>query len=551
MRNITVRASLMAVLCLFTVMIVFGAGIGVFALYDANQETFAVQKDASSVNKISDMRLNIDHLQSRLREVELQKELQHVVPASLVDAATLQQQLSKQIEEIAQAAQSEKNTHILSVLESGQAFFTNMTEELHLFEGNQTVPAALLTQRDTLSTQFNENVTKYHTFMQDKAHNVKKSRETAFKIVLILVTIGMSGSLFIVWLVHCFLKQVVIRPLNEAIQLLNKVASGDLTTNITVKRNNEIGHLFSAMQRMQQSLYATVSRVRNSAESIHVSSQEIADGNVNLAHRTETQAGSLQDTAASIDELTGAVTQNADNAQQANALVQGTVDQAINGGEVVKQVVQTMNSINTSANKIVDIVDLIDDIAFQTNLLALNASVEAARAGEQGRGFAVVANEVHGLAQRSAAAAKEVNTLINVSLTEVKKGNALVGQAGTAMDEMVQSVCRVRDLVGEISLASKEQSIGITQVNGAISKIDDITHQNAGLVEKSSEAAQSLRELAETLIEAVSEFKIEEHALSVQEATFARDSYTTSASLTKSVQSAIPQLANRKKETID
>lgn len=341
--------------------------------------------------------------------------------------------------------------------------------------------------------------------------NIREGREFAFHIVLALVSLGMLGSILIVLCVHYFLKQVVIRTLNEAVTLLNKVAAGDLTNHVMIKRHNEIGRLFAAMQKMQQSLYATVSRVRGSSENIHLRADEIAVGNTDLSHRTEVESSSLQDTAASIDELTGAVSQNAENAQKANDVVQNTVNQAIKGGEVVKQVVDTMNLINTSARKIADIVGMIDGIAFQTNILALNASVEAARAGEQGRGFAVVANEVHSLAQRCAAAAKEVKSLINNALSEVQTGNALVHHAGEAMNDVVSSICRVRDLVGEISLASSEQSVGISQVNSAISKIDDITHQNVALVEQSAAAAQSLKDQAETLMHAVSEFTILHH----------------------------------------
>lgn len=507
MRNITVRASLMAVLCLFTVMIIFGAGIGVFALYDANNQTYAVQKDNDDVNRMSVLQLDIQSLQSSLQQIMLQKQLQQTVPASLVDASTKAQQLTTALTDLSKI---EGNGHIQmqSALESAQSYVDNMIQEVHMTESNQDVPAHILEQRSALKTNFEEKLAAYHQFMQNRTVSIREGRELAFHIVLILVSFGMVGSILIVLGVHYFLKQVVIKPLNDAVTLLNKVAAGDLTNDIVIKRQNEIGRLYSAMQRMQQSLYAMVSRVRGSSENIHLLADEISVGNSDLSRRTEVESSSLQDTAASIDELTGAVSQNAENAQKANDVVQNTVNQAVKGGEVVKQVVNTMDSINESARKIADIVGMIDGIAFQTNILALNASVEAARAGEQGRGFAVVANEVHSLAQRSASAAKEVKTLITSSLTKVETGNELVHNAGVAMKDVVDSICRVRDLVGEISLASSEQSIGISQVNSAISKIDDITHQNVALVEQSAKAAESLKDQAETLIQAVSEFKI-------------------------------------------
>lgn len=507
MRNITVRASLMAVLCLFTVMIIFGAGIGVFALYDANNQTYAVQKDNTDVDRISVLRFDIQSLQSALNQIVLQKQLQQTVPASLLEASTKSQQLLTELTDLSKLG-VQGHEQMQNVIQSAQHYVDNMVQEVHLTEGNQEIPATITEARKALKDDFDGQLTSYYQFMQNRTVSIREGREFAFHIVLILVSFGMVGSILIVLGVHYFLKQVVIKPLNEAVVLLNKVAAGDLTNDVNIKHQNEIGRLFSAMQRMQQSLYSMVSRVRSSSENIHLRADEIASGNADLSHRTEIESSSLQDTAASIDELTGAVSQNAENAQKANDVVQNTVNQAVKGGEVVKQVVDTMNTINESARKIADIVGMIDGIAFQTNILALNASVEAARAGEQGRGFAVVANEVHSLAQRSASAAKEVKTLITASLSEVEVGNELVHNAGAAMNDVVESICRVRDLVGEISLASSEQSTGISQVNSAIAKIDDITHQNVALVEQSAKAAQSLKDQAGTLIHAVSEFKI-------------------------------------------
>ncbi|HZV65077.1 MAG TPA: methyl-accepting chemotaxis protein, partial [Telluria sp.] len=263
-------------------------------------------------------------------------------------------------------------------------------------------------------------------------------------------------------------------------------------------------------KEMRNSLVGIVGQVRIGTETIGTASREIAAGNIDLSSRTEMQASSLEKTASAMEELTSTVKQNADNAREANLLAATASDVARKGGDVVSQVVDTMGSINASANKIVDIIGVIDGIAFQTNILALNAAVEAARAGEQGRGFAVVASEVRNLAQRSAAAAKEIKTLIGDSVEKVERGSKLVGQAGVTMDEVVASVKRVTDIMGEIANASLEQSRGIEQVNMSIIEMDSMTQQNAALVEEAAAAAQSLQDQASELAHVVSIFKLVE-----------------------------------------
>jgi methyl-accepting chemotaxis protein len=257
-------------------------------------------------------------------------------------------------------------------------------------------------------------------------------------------------------------------------------------------------------------LLSTVSRVRNSAEVINTGAQELAAGNMELSSRTETQASSLEETAASIEELTSTVKQNSENAQHARGLVEGASATASKGGEVMQQVVATMTDINDASRKIVDITGVIDGIAFQTNILALNAAVEAARAGEQGRGFAVVASEVRNLAQRSAAAAKEIKVLIDKSVEKIQLGTDLVQQAGTTMSTLVGNVHQVTQIVGEIAVASREQSDGIEQVNQAIAQMDEVTQQNAALVEEAAAATASLQEQAGELAQTVSLFKIDD-----------------------------------------
>lgn len=307
------------------------------------------------------------------------------------------------------------------------------------------------------------------------------------------------------------LMRAIIKPLNEAVTIANAVASGDLTTRIEVNSTNEMGRLLHALKSMNDNLLDLVGKVRHSTESIVTASGEIASGNMDLSQRTEEQASSLEETASSMEELTSTVRQNADNARQANQLAAGASEVAMKGGTVVGQVVQTMSSINDSSKKIVEIISVIDGIAFQTNILALNAAVEAARAGEQGRGFAVVATEVRTLAQRSAAAAKEIKELINDSVAKVDEGTKLVDEAGITMDEIVAAVKRVTDIMSEISAASQEQSSGIEQINQAVSQMDEATQQNAALVEEASAAAESMKEQSQVLTQAVSVFKFEHH----------------------------------------
>jgi methyl-accepting chemotaxis protein len=301
----------------------------------------------------------------------------------------------------------------------------------------------------------------------------------------------------------------IVLPLNRAVQVARTVASGDLTSHIEAGATDETGQLLQALKDMNDSLVRIVGEVRTGTDTIATASSQIAAGNLDLSSRTEEQASSLEETASSMEELTSTVKQNADNARQANQLAVSASEVAIKGGAVVSQVVDTMASINDSSKKIVDIISVIDGIAFQTNILALNAAVEAARAGEQGRGFAVVATEVRNLAQRSAAAAKEIKTLIGDSVDKVATGSKLVGKAGSTMDEVVASVRRVTDIMGEITAASQEQSAGIEQVNQAIAQMDQVTQQNAALVEEAAAAAESLQDQAGNLSQVVSVFKLD------------------------------------------
>ncbi|MGF6740687.1 methyl-accepting chemotaxis protein [Paraburkholderia atlantica] len=340
------------------------------------------------------------------------------------------------------------------------------------------------------------------------------ARMAAFRTVSVVILLALvAGTLA----VYTALRRGVVAPLEEAGRHFERIAQGRLDQPIAARGSNEIGRLFSGLATMQASVARTVSSVRESADSIHLGANEIATGNADLSARTENQAASLEETASSMEELTATVRQNADRAREANALAETALDATSRGSEVVNQVVDKMHGIAQSSDKIAEIISVIDGIAFQTNILALNAAVEAARAGEQGRGFAVVAGEVRGLAQRSAQSAKEIKTLISESVAEIQGGSTLVERAGEAMNHVSASISRVTQMMAEISASSLEQSTGIEQVNQAVVQMDEMTQQNAALVEQAAAAAASLHQQTEQLKQAVSVFEISESVLRTQQ----------------------------------
>jgi methyl-accepting chemotaxis protein len=339
----------------------------------------------------------------------------------------------------------------------------------------------------------------------------KDEYESARATMLILVALSaLTGVGFGILITRSLTRQLGGEPAYAA-EVASRIAGGDLRTEVQLRAGDETSLLF-AMKSMRDRLARIVSEVRQGTDAIASASGQIASGNLDLSSRTEEQASSLEETASSMEELTSTVKQNADNARQANVLAQTASSVAGQGGDVVAQVVQTMGSINDSSKKIVDIITVIDGIAFQTNILALNAAVEAARAGEQGRGFAVVAGEVRTLAQRSAAAAKEIKALIGDSVDKVETGTRLVDQAGATMTEVVTSIQHVTDIMAEISAASQEQTGGIEQINQAISQMDNVTQQNASLVEEAAAASEALQDQATKLAELVSLFQIDDRA---------------------------------------
>ena len=397
--------------------------------------------------------------------------------------------------------------------------FENKRIELkkQLDEGYANIRAnnhdGIVASAQAMQVKFNELADKgvaLRQFQFDSAKlgfdEAQQTFETFRTITIIAIVLGLAMALFS-WF---SLRRSIGRPLDEALGHFEAIAAGDLRRKVDVRSGDEMGLLMKGLAKMQASLVATVQTVRAGSESIASATKQIAAGNIDLSSRTEEQASALQETASSMDELTGTVKQNADNARQASSLAANASEIANKGSRVVAQVVGTMGDINQSSAKIADIITIIEGIAFQTNILALNAAVEAARAGEEGRGFAVVAGEVRSLAQRSSAAAKEIKGLIDTSVERVQSGTSLVDEAGRTMAEIIGAVQRVTDIMGEIAAASEEQSSGIEQVARAVTQMDEVTQQNAALVEEAAAAAQSLEDQAGKLRQAVSVFQVDE-----------------------------------------
>jgi len=415
---------------------------------------------------------------------------------------------------VASEAGKANRAKIAAAAETARALNNKVIDLAHAGKDDEAI-AMLLKEAGPATAKWQDTLDENIAFQEantEKQHAQALTDYNQARSVLIGTNIlSIALAVLFGWLVT----RSITAPMNAAKDAAGRLADGDLTVQIHAEGKDETAQLLDALSNMKDNLQRIVGGVRQNAESVAIASAEISQGNNDLSARTEQQASALEETAASMEQLSSTVKQNADNAKQANQLAMGASTVAIKGGEVVGQVVTTMKGINHSSKKIADIISVIDGIAFQTNILALNAAVEAARAGEQGRGFAVVASEVRSLAGRSADAAKEIKTLINASVERVDLGTALVDQAGVTMSEVVSSIRRVTDIMGEISAASTEQSAGVAQVGEAVTQMDQATQQNAALVEQSAAAAESLKGQAQQLVQAVAVFKLshgESHA---------------------------------------
>lgn len=543
----------------FALLLVLTLGLGGIALAQLERMHLAMQTMGNSALPSVAEAGNIRSQWNRFRRLE-----SHLLPAQASSSAQALLQQAQGV--LTSITQSEKNYEALPHSEQELQLMRTYQQHRDTYLGahRKFVQAALDVHQSGSSDEARlqslqrmyseeaepsfaalaETVGKLAAMTQSDARALSQQGDAIRSSAQWWVIMGMGVSALLSILFAVLVTRSVARPAQQAVQAASQIASGDLTQAIPPAGNDEMGQLMAALEQMRSKLDSVVQHVRHNAESVAMASEEIASGTTDLSSRTEEQASALQQTAASMEQLSSTVRQNADSALQANQLALGASQVAAQGGDVVGEVVTNMRGITESSRKIADIIGVIDSIAFQTNILALNAAVEAARAGEQGRGFAVVAGEVRTLAQRSAEAAKEIKLLINNSVDSITAGTALVDRAGHTMTEVVSSIRRVTDLVGEISAASSEQSQGVSQVGEAITQMDSTTQQNAALVEESAAAAESLKRQAQELVQAVSHFKTTS-AIAASAAQLPRSApvsaRTASASRTEPAAKAKPQ----------
>ncbi|WP_321896157.1 methyl-accepting chemotaxis protein [Paraburkholderia heleia] len=519
MRNLTIRKGLLLVLCTFAAMLVVGAVVGVLMIGRADDSARFIHEVARQDGLALALRED-----AALAQTALARAYQAAKEKGAADAQQRAQQEARELIDqaakhgIALRASAPFDLDAARQRDALLSAWSTLAQALQraatALESGDTATYATLAAGDVANAdmQFSASVAALRANADAATRATLDQSGREHNWVMAMVVVGLVGALALVVATHMALRRLVTAPLKEAVEVLNQIAANDLSVHIEGGGRNEIGQLLAAMRRMQGGLSHTVRSVRSSCDAINTGAREIAAGNLDLSSRTEQQSASLEQTASSMEQLTSSVRQNAQHANAASALATGAADVAQRGGRVVEQVIETMEAISRSSGKIADITGIIDGIAFQTNILALNASVEAARAGEQGRGFAVVAGEVRMLAQRSAAAAREIKSLIDASVHDVGNGRSLVGEAGATMAEIVASVDKVSGLMKEIASATVEQSAGIEQVETAVSQMDQVTQQNAALVEQAAAAAESLEQQASQMAEAVATFRVSESA---------------------------------------
>ena len=507
--NLRISTRLAIGFALLVAMVAAIAGYGLMFAHSTNQTLNTIYFDR--VVPIGQLKLTRDMYISNILDSANKVSLGSMVPTDsmkLVDEGTAQaaQQWqafgqTKQLPEI-QNAIAATNALMEKAKPAITAYRTTL-DTADMLKITQQVPP-LEEAISPIGVALNNLIDKQLQAVKSQQEQAKSRYDNSVTIFVVITLLALLVGSAIGWL----LIRAITVPLHQAVDIAHQVAAGDLTRPIESSGNSESAMLLAALKNMQSGLVDVVNSVRSGSEGVATASAEIAHGNNDLSMRTEQQASFLQETAASMEELSSAVNKNADSARQANHLAMSASTVAVHGGEVVGRVVETMKGIHAASRKIADIIGVIDGIAFQTNILALNAAVEAARAGEQGRGFAVVASEVRSLAQRSATAAKEIKDLIDASVGRVEMGSKLVDEAGSTMNEVVSAIRRVTDIMGEISAASNEQSTGVLQIGQAVSQMDQGTQQNAALVEEMAAAAASLQRLAEEQVRAVSVFHL-------------------------------------------
>ncbi|GIX25687.1 MAG: methyl-accepting chemotaxis protein I [Caldimonas sp.] len=517
MRRFTIRTRMIGAIAVVLCLLAVVGGAGLFGMFrmQATSQAFIDQAYAKA-SLVSELR----HSLALLRRYEKDMIIFYEQPSRVSETHELWKQAAAKINEQVQslkALASAQDAELLQAigkhLEDYQTSFAPVANQL-LASGYDSATTADKVMFRAYAA-LNELDKAFQTLVRqldEQATAAEQAAREAAKLTIGLFALSVAVAILVVVPLTLINMQSICQPIVQAQDLAAAIASGDLTREVQVQGSDEAAQLLAALQRMQASLRHIVGQVHQSTESISTASSEIAQGNQDLSHRTEQAASSLQQTASSMEQLTGTVKHSADAARQANQLASNASSVAQRGGQVVSQVVSTMEDINSASKKIADIIGVIDGIAFQTNILALNAAVEAARAGEQGRGFAVVAGEVRNLAQRSAQAAKEIKSLIGASVEKVESGSKLVQDAGVTMNEIVASVRRVSDIIGEISAAASEQNDGISQINAAVGQLDQMTQQNAALVEQSAAAAESLREQAQRLAQVVATFRLQTHS---------------------------------------